>query len=172
MTKLKETAPVNKKTADKKKSFSTVTVTKSASAKPKKPAEIKTKKTSESVSDFLNKIPEEERRNDCMQIVQLMQKASGDEPKMWGSSIIGFGDHRYKSPASGREVDWMKIGFAPRKANITLYLVTDIKQHEQLLNKLGKHKTGGGCLYINKLNDIDIKILKELINVSLSRFKI
>ncbi|MEJ7827284.1 MAG: DUF1801 domain-containing protein [Segetibacter sp.] len=88
---------------------------------------------------------------------------------MWGSSLIGFGNVRHKSPATGREVDWLRIGFSPRKANLSLYLSMDIKEHAAALTKLGKHKTGVGCLYINKLEDIDIKVLKEMIDVSLNR---
>jgi len=96
----------------------------------------------------------------------MMQKASKEKPKMWGSSIIGFGKLIYKSPASGREVEWFKIGFSPRKANLTIYLI-DLKMHEDSLKKLGKHKQGGGCLYINKLEDIDQKVLEKMIAVSL-----
>jgi hypothetical protein len=81
---------------------------------------------------------------------------------MWGTSIIGFGDVRYKSPSSGREVDWFKIGFSPRKANLTIYLI-NMQLYAEALKKLGKHKTGGGCLYINKLDDVDIKLLEKII---------
>ena len=96
----------------------------------------------------------------------MMKKATKEEPKMWGSSIIGFGNVRHKSPKTGREVDWLKIGFSPRKANISLYLSINIKEHAATLEKLGKHKTGVGCLYINKLDDIDIKVLKGMIDAS------
>ena len=90
----------------------------------------------------------------------MMEKAMKEKPKMWGSSMIGFGDVRYKSPTTGREVDWFKIGFSPRKANISLHLI-DLKQYADALNKLGKHKTGVGCVYINKLEDVDIKVLEK-----------
>jgi hypothetical protein len=96
-----------------------------------------------------------------------MKKATGEEPKMWGSSMIGFGTKRYKSPATGREVDWFKIGFSPRKANISLHLIFNMKEQATALKKLGKHKTGVGCLYINKLEDVDLKILKGLVEASL-----
>lgn len=86
---------------------------------------------------------------------------------MWGSSIIGFGNVRLKSPNTSREVDWLRIGFSPRKANLSLYITGDIKKYDVALKKLGKHKTGVGCLYINKLEDIDIKVLKEMIDASL-----
>ncbi len=88
---------------------------------------------------------------------------------MWGSSVIGFGNKRYKSPTAGREVDWLLIGFSPRKANLSLYISISIKEHASALKRLGKHKTGVGCLYINKLEEIDLKVLKEMIDVSLNR---
>ena len=135
--------------------------------KKSKLAEIKTKPTSDSVEDFINTVKEEQKRKDSFVILEMMKKASGEEPKMWGSSIIGFGNKRYKSPATGREVDWLRIGFSPRKASISLYLLGGLKEHEAALKKLGKHKTGVGCLYINKLEDIDVKVLKQMIDVSL-----
>ena len=130
-------------------------------------AEIKTKQTSASVEDFINSVPDEQKRKDSYVIVEMMRKATGEEPKMWGSSLIGFGNKRYKSPASGREVDWLLIGFSPRKANLSLYLTMGIKKFDEYLKKLGKHKTGVGCLYINKLEDVDVKVLKEMIDASL-----
>ena len=132
-------------------------------------AEIKTKPTSDSVEDFINKIKDEQKRKDSFAILEMMKKATGEEPTMWGSSIIGFGNMRYKSPATGREVDWLKIGFSPRKANLSLYLTMNIQNHAAALKKLGKHKTGVGCLYINKLEDVDVKVLKEIINASLKK---
>lgn len=126
-------------------------------------AEIKTKPTSESVEVFLNKVDNEQKRKDSFVILEMMKKASGAEPKMWGTSIIGFGDLRFKSPKTGREVDWFIIGFSPRKANISLYLSIDIQQFAESLQKLGKHKTGVGCLYVNKLSDIDLNVLNEII---------
>ena len=128
-------------------------------------AEIKTKQNSSSVDDFINAIADEQKRNDCRVILNLMEKATKEEPKMWGSSMIGFGKVRYKSPATGREVDWFKIGFSPRKANFSLHLI-DLKLHTDALPKLGKHKTGLGCLYINKLADVDIKVLEKMIGVA------
>ena len=125
-------------------------------------AVIKTKQTSDSVTGFIDKIAAEQKRKDSHVILKMMEKATKEKPKMWGSSIIGFGNVRYKSPTSGREVDWFKIGFSPRKANITVYLI-DMKRHSDALPELGKHKTGGGCLYINKLEDIDIKVLEKMI---------
>ena len=125
-------------------------------------AEIKTKPTSLSVNDFINGITDEQKRKDSSIILELMEKAMKEKPRMWGNSMIGFGDVRYKSPATGREVDWFKIGFSPRKANLSLHLV-DLQRHAGSLKKLGKHKTGAGCLYINKLEDVDIKILEKMI---------
>ena len=135
--------------------------------KKTKLAEIKTKPTSANVEDFINNIKDEQKRKDSFVLLEMMKKASGEEPVLWSSSIIGFGIKRYKSPTTGREVDWLRIGFSPRKANLSLYLMVDIKEQAPALKKLGKHKTGKGCLYINKLEDIDIKVLKGMIEVSL-----
>jgi len=125
-------------------------------------AELKTKQTETSVQDFLNSLPNEQTRKDCYVIADIMQQASQAEPKMWGSSIVGFGSVHLKY-ASGRELDWMNVGFSPRKQNITLYLPGSMDSYAALLEKLGKHKTGVGCLYIKKLQDVDIKVLTELI---------
>ena len=126
-------------------------------------AEIKTKETDSSVEDFINSVKDEVKRKDSLTILKLMKKATKQKPKIWGNSIIGFGNKIYKSPATGRVVEWFKIGFSPRKANLTLYLVMDIKKYASELKKLGKHKTGVGCLYINKLDDVDMKVLEKLI---------
>jgi len=128
-------------------------------------AEIKTKPTSISVESFIDSIADKQKREDSHIILKMMEKAMKEKPKMWGSSMIGFGDVRYKSPATGREVDWFKIGFSPRKTNFSLHLI-DLKRHADLLSKLGKHKTGVGCLYINKLEDVDIKVLEKMINAA------
>lgn len=135
--------------------------------KKSKLVEIKTKQNTASVDDFLNAIDGEQKRSDSFVILEMMKKASREEPKMWGGSMIGFGLKRYKSPATGREVDWFLIGFSPRKANLSLHLTMDIQKQADTLAKLGKHKTGVGCLYINKLADVDIKVLEELIKTSL-----
>ena len=129
-------------------------------------AEIKTKPSNDSVEDFINSIDDEQKRKDSFVILQLMEKATGEKPKLWGGSIIGFGDKRYKSPKTGREVDWFHMGFSPRKANLSLYISLDIKKHGDALEKLGKHKTGVGCLYINKLADVDMKVLEGMIKRS------
>ena len=137
--------------------------------KKTKLAEIKTKPTAANVEDFINTIEDEQKRKDSFMLLEMMKKATGEEPILWGSSVIGFGNKRYKSPASGREVDWLRIGFAPRKANLSLYISVGIKEHAAALKKLGKHKTGVGCLYINKLEEIDLKVLKEIIDTSFNR---
>ncbi len=114
--------------------------------KKSKLVEIKTKPTLASVEDFINNVPDEQKRKDSFVLLEMMKKATGEEPVLWSSSIIGFGNKRYKSPNTGREVDWLLIGFSPRKANLALYLSMDINKHEDALNQLGKHKTGEGCL--------------------------
>jgi hypothetical protein len=128
-------------------------------------AELKTKQTDASVEAFLNGISDEKRRKDCWTVLDLMKKATKSEPKMWGSSIVGFGNYRYKYE-SGREGDWFIAGFSPRKQNLTLYLMAGVERFGGLLSKLGKHKTGKGCLYINTMEDIDVAVLKELIGKS------
>lgn len=133
-----------------------------------KVAEIKTKPTSQSPTDFINAIKDEQKRKDSFVLLEMMKAATGEEPVLWSNSIIGFGIKRYKSPATGREVDWLRMGFAPRKANLSLYLMLNIKEQADALEKLGKHKTGVGCLYINKLADIDIEVLKGMIEASLA----
>lgn len=131
-----------------------------------KVVKIKTQQTTASVDDFVNKVDNEQKREDSFALIEMMRKISGEEPKMWGTSIIGFGNKRYKSPKTGREVDWFLIGFSPRKASLSLYLTFDINKHEDILRKLGKHKTGVGCLYINKLTDIDQEQLEKLIKTA------
>ena len=135
--------------------------------KKSKLVEIKTKPTAASVTDFINKLADEQKRKDSFALLEMMQKASGEEPVLWSNSIIGFGNKRYKSAATGREVEWIKIGFSPRKANLSLYVSVGIAEHEAALKKLGKHKTGVGCLYINKLEEVDLKVLKGIIESSL-----
>ena len=137
--------------------------------KKTKLAEIKTKPTSASVEDFINNVKDEQKRKDSFVLLEMMKKATGEEPILWSSSVIGFGNKRYKSPTTGREVDWLRIGFSPRKANLSLYISVGIKEHEAALKKLGKHKTGVGCLYINKLEDIDMKVLKGMIDASINQ---
>lgn len=132
-------------------------------------AENKTKPTSASVEDFISSIKDEQQRKDSLVLLAMMKNASGEEPKMWGSSLIGFGQIRIKSPSTSREVDWLRLGFSPRKANLSLYISGDVNhQHAEALKKLGKHKTGVGCLYINKLEGVDLNVLKGMIEASLT----
>jgi len=128
-------------------------------------AKVKTTENSSSVEDFINGVESEQKRKDSFLLLKIMQKITKEKPKMWGSSIIGFGKLRYKSPTSGREVDWFKIGFSPRKANLSLYFM-NLEIHAASLEKLGKHKKGGGCIYVNKLDDIDLKVLEEMIETT------
>ena len=136
--------------------------------KKSKLAIIKTKPTDASVEDFIKVIQDEQKRKDCYVLLDMMKNASGEDPVLWSNSIVGFGIKRYKSPTTGREVDWLLIGFSPRKANLSLYISIGIKEHAEALKKLGKHKTGVGCLYINKLEDIDLKVLKGMIDYTLN----
>ncbi|MBM4172095.1 MAG: DUF1801 domain-containing protein, partial [Ignavibacteria bacterium] len=123
-------------------------------------AELKTKLNDASVVKFINSIKDESNRNDCFVIMKLMQKITKSEPKMWGSSIVGFGNYHYKY-ASGREGDWFLTGFSPRKQNLTLYIIAGFDHYDELMTKLGKYKTSKSCLYIKSLKDIDQKVLKE-----------
>ena len=128
-------------------------------------AELKTKINDADVEAFLNGIEDEKRRKDSFAVLELMKKITKAEPKMWGASIVGFGNYRYKYK-SGREGDWFVSGFSPRKQNLTLYVMSGFSRYEELLAKLGKHKTGKSCLYINKLEDVDLDVLAEMIETS------
>lgn len=124
--------------------------------------ENKTQPTAQSVDDFLARIDDPQKQADSREIVAMMREAAQAEPRMWGDSIVGFGEAHLKY-ATGREIDWFLVGFAPRKQNLTLYLSMDVNQNAGLLAKLGKHKTGVGCLYIKKLADVDSQVLQDLI---------
>lgn len=127
--------------------------------------ELKTQKNDTSVEAFLNRIEDEKKRNDSFAILELMKEATGTEPAMWGSTIIGFGKYHYKY-ASGREGDWLLTGFSPRKQNITLYIMSGFDPYDDLLGKLGKHSTGKSCLYIKRLSDVNPDVLRELVKQS------
>lgn len=131
-----------------------------------KKVELKTKETEANVEDFLSSIEDDTVLGDCRKIIGLMSKATNSEPKIWGTNIIGFGSRVLKYE-SGRELDWMQIGFSPRKTNLTLYLNNGTGWHQDLLDKLGKHKTGKGCLYIKKLSDVDENVLEQIIDKSI-----
>jgi hypothetical protein len=130
-------------------------------------SENKTKETDLSVTDFINAVDDETKRNDCHYLVKLMQEITGSEPKMWGTSIIGFGNYHYKYD-SGREGDFMRAGFSPRKTALTLYIMAGFSHYDELMKKLGKYKTGKSCLYVKKLADIDMNVLRELIEASVT----
>src|SRR3954462_2701697 len=129
-------------------------------------AKQKTTATTQSVSSFVKAIEDKQRQTDCFGILEIMQHQSGFEPKMWGPSIIGFGAYHYKYE-SGHEGDAPLVGFSPRKAKISLYFATGEWKREELLKDFGKHTSGKGCVYINKMADIDVKVLKELIHESI-----
>ncbi len=128
-------------------------------------AQLKTQKNDESVVDFLNSVEDERKRQDSFAILDMMSEATGEEPIMWGSSIVGFGSYHYKY-ASGREGDWFKTGFSPRKQSLTLYIMDGFSQHDDLLRQLGKFTTGKSCLYVKKLDDIDLPTLIKLVKQS------
>lgn len=128
-------------------------------------AEIKTKATSASVTKFLKSIQPKEKQLDSFALLKLFEKITGEKPVMWGTSIVGFGNYHYKSQNSAQEGDWFLVGFSPRKQNLTLYILAWKQEDPALLAKLGKYKRGGGCLYINRLSDVDEKVLATLIKM-------
>jgi hypothetical protein len=133
-------------------------------------AENKTKANEQSVEDFLNALPDERKRKDSFAIVELMKQVTGLEPTMWGSSIVGFGTYHYKYE-SGREGDNLIAGFAPRKQNLAFYNLSGAHQYDKLREKLGKHTMGGGCLYIKRLDDVDMGTLKQMIEAGFQHVK-
>lgn len=135
-----------------------------------KTAELKTKVNDASVADFLSSVVDEQKRKDSFEILKIMKQITKEEAKMWGSSIVGFGTYHYKG-ASGREGDWLQIGFSPRKQNITLYIIPGFERYQGLMKKLGKYSTGKSCLYVKRLSDVNVDVLKELITESLKVMK-
>ena len=133
-------------------------------------AELKTKPNKASVDKFLNAVKDEKRRDDCFQVLDIMKKITKEEPIMWGPSIVGFGSYHYKYE-SGREGDMCITGFSPRKQNLSIYILPGFSKFDLLMKKLDKYKTGKSCLYINKLEDIDLKVLKQLITESVKYMK-
>jgi hypothetical protein len=137
-------------------------------------AELKTKVTNQSAEDFLKTIQPQEKQKDGFALLEMFKKVTGEKPVMWGTSMIGFGKYHYKSEKSRQEGDWFLVGFSPRKQNISLYVLHGNSNSKALLEKLGKHKTSGGiggCLYINKLSDVDKTILEKLITKSFEHMK-
>jgi hypothetical protein len=128
-------------------------------------AELKTQPNEQSVTDFLNAVTDTQKRQDCATILELMQEVTGEQPQMWGGSIVGFGSYHY-TYASGREGDWFLTGFSPRKQNLTLYIMAGFDEYDELLQRLGKHKLGKSCLYIKRLADVDLATLKDLVRQS------
>lgn len=133
--------------------------------------ELKTKQNDKDVYQFLDSVSNEKRRKDSYIVLELMKKVTNEEPKMWGDGIIGFGSYHYKYK-SGHEADWCITGFSPRKQSLTLYIMPGFDKYEELLQKLGKHKTGKSCLYINKLEDIDLDVLEELVQKSVDAMRV
>jgi len=129
-------------------------------------AEIKTKVTGASVTSFVNSVLDEIKRKDSHELLKIFKKVTGEKPKMWGKSIVGFGMYHYKSKRSSQEGDWPLTGFSPRKQNLTLYIMLGFTDLAEPLKKLGKHKTSKGCLYINKLADVDTQVLQKIISQS------
>lgn len=131
-------------------------------------AELKTKRNDGDVEAFVAGIENPTKRTDCQSLLQLMREVTGDEPAMWGDAIVGFGSVHYRY-ASGREGDWFEVGFAPRKQNLTLYLMSGLGSQHDLLERLGKHSTGKGCLYVKRLADVDETVLREMIERSVQQ---
>lgn len=129
-------------------------------------AETKTKKTENSVEDFIKTLPDNAQKSDSQTLIKMMEKVTRAKAKMWGASIIGFGKYHYKY-ASGREGDWFLCGFSPRKGNLSLYICPGLERFQEILDRIGKYKAGKGCLYIKKMTDIDASVLEELLSVSL-----
>lgn len=129
-------------------------------------AELKTKQNDASVEEFLGAVANDRRREDAFTVLELLKRVTGEAPRMWGTSIVGFGSYRYRY-ASGRTGEWPRIGFSPRKQNLTVYVMPGFSNYDEILSRLGKHRTGKSCLYLNKLADIDMDVLEELIGSSL-----
>ncbi len=133
-------------------------------------AELKTKPTQASVEDFLNAIQDEQSRQDCQTIAEMMERATNSKPQMWGSSIVGFGNYHYKY-ASGKGGDWMLIAFSLRKQNISLYIMGGFEEYEKLAAQLGKITRGKGCLYIKRLSQVDLSVLEKLMQASVEHLR-
>jgi len=132
--------------------------------------ELKTKLNDASVEDFINSVEDEQKRADSFVVLEMMRKATKTDPKMWGPSIVGFGTRKYQY-SDGREAEWLIIGFSPRKQNLTLYVIDGSAEQQKLLDKLGKHSTGKGCLYLKRLSDVDQKVLKDVVTTAVKRIK-
>jgi len=133
-------------------------------------SDLKTQRNAGDVRAYLERVANQRRREDSLVVLDIMGEITGEAAEMWGSSIVGFGSYRYKY-ASGREGDWFLTGFAPRKQSLTLYIMPGFDRYESLMSRLGKYKTGKSCLYINKLDDVNLDVLKELIAASVERMR-
>lgn len=133
-------------------------------------AELKTKRTNASVTAFLKRVTDDTRRQDCLTVLRIMKRATRAQPRMWGSSIVGFGTYHYQY-GSGRQAEWFLTGFAPRKQDLTLYIMAGPARYKPLLAKLGKYKTGRACLYIKRLTDVNLTVLQRLVSASVRRMK-
>lgn len=133
-------------------------------------AENKTQKTDASVDDFLEAIDDEAKRSDARKIRDLMVEVTGDRGAMWGEAIVGFGEYTYRH-ATGREGDWFEVGFSPRKQNLTLYIMSGFDEYDDLLSRLGKHSTGKSCLYIKRLEQVDVDVLRQLVTKSVDHMR-
>ena len=133
-------------------------------------SELRTKQNDADVEAFLGAVGNDRRREDSFTVLELMKRITGEEPRMWGAAIVGFGTYRYRY-ASGRSGEWPRIGFSPRKQNLTVYVMPGFSNHDELLSRLGKHRTGKSCLYINKLADIDMGVLEEVIGSALDAMR-
>lgn len=134
-------------------------------------AVLKTQQNNASVKAFLQTVAEEGKRKDCEAMLKIMEQVTKEKPKMWGASIIGFGSYHYKSERSRQEGDWFITGFSPRKQNLTIYIMPGFSGYDELMKNLGKCKFSASCLYIKKLEDVDVKTLKELISRSYKYMK-
>lgn len=134
-------------------------------------SELKTQPTSQDPREFLNSVEPTDKRADSFALLEMMERITGEQPVMWGSSIVGFGSYHYKSERSRQEGDWPLVGFSPRKQNLTLYIMPGNHENQELLGKLGKHKSSVGCLYIKRLADVDQAILATLVETSFNHMK-
>jgi len=134
-------------------------------------SELKTKVNAASVKDFINSVEDEQKRKDSFELLDIFTEITKEEAKMWGTSIVGFGQYHYKSEISSQHGDWLLVGFSPRKQTLTLYVMPGWENLDELLKKLGKNTTSKGCLYIKRLSDVNIEVLKEIIKVSFQEAK-
>ncbi len=133
-------------------------------------SDLKTRPTGASVEAFIDAVEHPRRREDARTLLELMHRVTGEEPVMWGPSIVGYGSYHYRY-ASGQEADWPVVGFSPRKQNLSIYIMTGFEASDALLSRLGKHKTGKSCLYVNKLADVDLEVLETLVRASVTEMK-